>query len=70
MTENSIRLAVLRFARSQPWGRSVRNLAAHRETGSPRLGGIWQCYEPAGQCQQSSIGPNIHAASDGTCEAR
>lgn len=42
MTENRIAQAVVRFVRA----RGERGLVAVRVTGTPRLGGIWQCYVP------------------------
>lgn len=68
-TEQGIQRAVMRFARNG-FGRGVRGLAAVRVTGTPGLGGIWQCYEPVRGGGQSSYGPNLHATSDGVVHAR
>lgn len=70
MNETQIAASVVRFARASCGLRGVRGLTAHRVTGSPGLGGIWQCYVPAPGGGLNSRGPNIHATSDGECARR
>jgi hypothetical protein len=70
--EDLIRRAALSFARSR-FGRGIRGLVAVRVTGTPGLGGIWQCYEPVPQRLGgglNSVGPNLHITSTGDIEAR
>ena len=70
MTETQIAQAVVRFMRARG-ARGVRGLVAVRATGTPGLGGIWQCYVPVPSRLGgglNSTGPNVHATSDGACE--
>lgn len=64
-TETGIRRAVLAYLRAECGLRGARGLAAVRVTGTAGLGGIWQGYVPMRGGGQNSIGPNVHATSDG-----
>ena len=70
LSELQIAVAVRRFARRECGLKDATGLVALRVTGDTGLGGVWQCYVPFERSCLNSIGPNIHATSDGVCEKR